>query len=131
MNILDDLERLEQAATAGLHATGEASRDDIPYVGIGYTDEVYALDAADPHEPVATFERPEDAAFYAAARGALPALLRLWKASLAIKQADEYLNALEVAQFPGEEMAAAAKDCAKAYGEWLAALAALDEEAAP
>ena len=80
MTTLDDLERLERAATAGRHTTGEAEHDAIPYVGIGYTDEVYALDSADPHEPVATFERPEDAALYAAARNALPALLAGMKA---------------------------------------------------
>lgn len=73
--MLEELERLERAATPGRHTTGEAEHDAIPYVGIGYTDEVYALDGADPHEPVATFERPEDAALYAAARNALPALL--------------------------------------------------------
>jgi hypothetical protein len=77
---VDELERLERAATPGRHTTGEAEHDAIPYVGIGYTDEVYALDSADPHESVATFERPEDAALYAAARNALPALLRAIKA---------------------------------------------------
>jgi hypothetical protein len=79
--MLDELERLERAATPGRHTTGEAEHDAIPYVGIGYTDEVYALDSADPHEPVATFERPEDAALYAAARNALPALLAVARAA--------------------------------------------------
>jgi hypothetical protein len=84
---VDELERLERAATPGRHTTGEAEHDAIPYVGIGYTDEVYALDSADPHESVATFERPEDAALYAAARNALPALLRVARAALEFEAA--------------------------------------------
>lgn len=123
--MLEELERLERAAPTGRHTTGEATRDSIPYVGIGYTDEVYALDSADPHEPVATFARPEDAALYAAARNALPGLLQLWRA---VREEHAAALAMDKA-ITDEEYQSAVVDFARTTAATQTALAALEETA--
>ena len=74
--MLDELRRVLAAATPGPLVTGDADRaTSIPYAGIAYTDEVFAHGSADPHTPIATYERPEDAARAVAVANALPALL--------------------------------------------------------
>jgi len=80
--MLDELRRVVAAATPGALFTGDADRaTSIPYAGAAYTDEVYAHGSADPHTPIATYERPEDAARAVAVANALPALLAVVEAA--------------------------------------------------
>ena len=69
---LDELEALEKAATPGPHATANER-------GPGDCDVVDGTG-----EWLAEFERAEDAALFAAARNALPALLRVARAAAQI-----------------------------------------------
>jgi len=84
--MLDELRRVVSAATPGPLFTGDVARaTSIPYAGIAYTDEVYG--DADPHIPIATYERPEDAARAVAVANALPALLAVVEAARELEAA--------------------------------------------
>jgi len=121
--MLDELRRVVSAATPGPLFTGDADRaTSIPYAGIAYTDEVYAHGSADPHAPIATYERPEDAARAVAVANAAPALL-------AVVDAARELEAATIARDLADESdtinAAYHREYAARAALW-AALAALE-----
>jgi len=85
--MLDELRRVVSAATPGPLFTGDVAPTGLPCAGAAYTDEVYARGAADPHTPIATYERPEDAARAVAVANALPALLAVVEAARELEAA--------------------------------------------
>jgi hypothetical protein len=57
----------------------------------------------------------------------MAATLRVVRASIAMREADEFHHALAATQFPDEEVAAAANRSAEAYDAWITALDAMKE----
>ena len=116
--MLDGLRRVVAAATPGPLVTGDADRaTSIPYAGIAYTDEVYG--DADPHTPIATYERPEDAARAVAVANAAPALL-------AVADAARELEAATIAQDLADESGAINAAHHREYAARAALWAALE-----
>jgi len=119
--MLDELRRVVAAATPGPLYTGDADRaTSIPYAGIAYTDEVFAHGAKDPHTPIATYERPEDAARAVAVANALPALLAVVEAARELEAAT-----MDVDSANRDPMAGALGVLNAAYHREYAARAAL------
>jgi len=86
--MLEELRRVLAAATPGMLFAGDAYRSaSIPFAGHAYTDEVFAHGAKDPHTPIATYERAEDAARAVAVANALPALLAVADAARELEAA--------------------------------------------